>query len=275
MSAKPRLSHHAADHILSMTGIGLDGRAVTIMVTGGYEKDGEHRYIGWKAGSLDETSETIYSLRGGKLVFSGGMVQGSWERYNNAGEGDAFSYRQWHYRRLTAAEILEDFGLAPIMNEVAIRKMDELDAAHATARARVLQSLSGEASAPQDVLLRWIIENGTNPNTVFAPKWAADAFSTFEGMESLLHYFNYALEDDGDVSFVACATSEPKIIFLDHREDGFRDAFMRLVGEGRDPWVVDIFEPIGVLPDVATYISAYEEHQKKQALMFECPCRPV
>lgn len=62
------------------------------------------------------------------------------------------------------------------MHENAHKFITRIDADHDKSRARVMQSLSGEASAPQDALLRWIVENDINPYGVFTTRWAADAF---------------------------------------------------------------------------------------------------
>lgn len=147
------------------------------------------------------------------------------------------------------------------MHENAHKFITRIDAEHAKARDRVMQSLSGEASAPQDVLLRWIVENDINPYGVFATPWAAQSFSSYEGIESLLHMFNHALVDDGDVSFIECEGAEPKIVFMDHREPHFRETFMKgIKSYGHGDTVMPIFEPIGTYPDVDAYIAAHEEH---------------
>ena len=143
----------------------------------------------------------------------------------------------------------------------AAKRIADLDAQHAAARDRVMQALKGESTKPEDVLVRWILENDINPYGVFAPKWAADGFSTYEGIAGVMHTINHALVDDGDISFVECEGTEPMIIFLDHRETKFRDAFLQNIRDhGHGEGVIPIFEPVGTYPDVAAYITAYEAH---------------
>lgn len=147
------------------------------------------------------------------------------------------------------------------MHENTHKFITRIDAEHTKARDRVMQSLSGEASEPQDVLLRWIVENDINPYGVFTTRWAADAFSSYEGMHGLLHMINHALVDDGDISFIQCESAAPMIIFLDHRENGFREAFLKDIRDlGHGDTVMPIFEPVGTYPDMNAYIAAHEEH---------------
>lgn len=156
------------------------------------------------------------------------------------------------------------------MHENAHKFITRIDADHAKSRARVMRSLSGEANAPQDVLLRWIVENDINPYGVFTTRWAADAFSSYEGMDGLLHMINHALEDDGDISFIECEGTEPKIVFMDHREPYFREAFLKDIKTfGHGDRTLSIFEPIGTYPDVNAYIVAYEEHAARMREQYE------
>lgn len=155
------------------------------------------------------------------------------------------------------------------MTEAAIKKLTDLDEAHATARERVMNALTGAASEPQDVLLRWILENDINPHDVFTG-WVASSFSTFEGMADVLHVINHALVDDGEISFVLCEGASPMIYFLDHREKNFRKEFLNSVqslGHGDD--VMHIFEPVGTVPDIPAYIAAFEAHEKARTQWFE------
>lgn len=155
------------------------------------------------------------------------------------------------------------------MSEQSRAFVAKLDAQHEDARNRVLRALTGEANAPQDVLLRWMLENNVSSYDVFTG-WAATSFSTFEGMDSVMRMIDHALVDDGEISFVLCKASGPKIVFLDHRESGFRDEFLRSVqsaGHGDD--VMSIFEPVGTVADVAEYIEAYEAHKAERNRWFE------
>lgn len=133
-----------------------------------------------------------------------------------------------------------------------------------------MRALSGESSEPQDILIRWIFENDINPHTVFAERWAADAMSTFQGIDSVMYSINHALTDDGDISFVLCEGTAPSIIFLDHREPAFRENFLGAIrGQGHGNYVMPIFEPAGTVPDVRSYIATHEAYEVKRQAAYD------
>lgn len=94
--------------------------------------------------------------------------------------------------------------------------------------------------------------------------------STFQGIDSVMHSINHALTDDGDISFVLCEATAPSIIFLDHREPAFRESFLGAIrGQGHGDYVMPIFEPAGAVPDVRSYIAAYEAYEAQRQAAYD------
>lgn len=142
-----------------------------------------------------------------------------------------------------------------------------MDEGHEYCRTRVVAALSGTSTRPEDVLVRWMFEKDINPNSVFADLGPASRFSTYEGITSVLDLIHYSLVDDGDIGFVVCKSANPMITFLDVHDDRFKEAFMNTIrrsGHGED--ALSMYEPVGLLDDVSSYIKAYEEHEAKRSL---------
>lgn len=72
-----------------------------------------------------------------------------------------------------------------------------------------------------DGLVRWMMETDANPYGYLDWGWGGSLESA-EKFAALLHHLHHALYDDGDVTFCT-VDGEPRIIFANHHDDGFRE----------------------------------------------------
>lgn len=138
------------------------------------------------------------------------------------------------------------------------------------ARAIVERALSGSSDRDEDRLVRWVLLNGVSPYEVFSAKGPAAAFSSLEGVVSVMRSLGHALRDDGAVAFVRTRFAGPRICFLDHQDPDFREAFLadiRRAGHGSQ--VLDIFEPVGILSGVDAFILEHARHEAERGAAYE------
>lgn len=148
---------------------------------------------------------------------------------------------------------------------------EKLDTAHATARARVMDAISGAADRDEDRLIRWMITKDISPYEVFID-WPTESFTSYEGIDNLLGLFGHAFRDDGDVTFFATDRSSPKIVFLPRDEVA---AFVReqtadhiYFGED-DEATHKSLEVTEILNDVDAYIATFTQYQAEYEADFK------
>lgn len=138
------------------------------------------------------------------------------------------------------------------------------DDQYAAARARIADALSGANDRPSARILRWIIETGVNPHSVFSWHHDADQLRSAEGAATLLNRIDRAFRD-GKICFPETEAHGPYIqIGSSARDPETPKIFLaeiRANGHGAD--VIEGHRIIGFCPDLDAFIAAFEARERE------------
>lgn len=103
-----------------------------------------------------------------------------------------------------------------------MKKIEEFNRMHEEALQTIKDMLEPRQYDPDSSsLFKWMLETDANPYSYLPERWAV-GMSTAAECASLFRYIDYAVYDDGDITFVK-VNGEPRITFVWRHEDNFRD----------------------------------------------------
>lgn len=148
--------------------------------------------------------------------------------------------------------------------------LDRNDSQYAKAREHVLAALEGDQGLPENRLFTWAVARNINPWELFSNADMASGMGSMEGASGVLHTLAHAFHDDGEISFIRTKGHGPMIVMLDHREPGFREAYMAEVrAQGHAENVLHIYELDCVLAGVEEFIADYEAHAAEMQRLYD------
>lgn len=148
--------------------------------------------------------------------------------------------------------------ISPALNDF----VDKMDQRYAKARQALIEEMASPAPDEAVRLVRWIMESGIDPDTVFSNRRYADWMSDPEGILAVMNSVRHAIRSRHAICYPMTAQG-PYVSFLNRNDWQFHRMLMEEIerhGPGKD--VIYTHSLVGFVETIDEFMEVYEAIRK-------------